>query len=172
MTTSRRKKRKQRRQDQKQRTEIMLPTPERLAKGNIYRLPSGQIKCAQVTFLDCIIEEKLFWDQPDRDQLHFALDFILNLTERSGLFSSATGNISESSFIRGGYNFDMSAADEWRHILKSLNHDAKRTMIDLLSDPRPRSSAFLRKQLSHFRELNQCVEVFRMCQFDLTKSKN
>ncbi len=171
MASARQRKRRQRRHAERQRSEPILPTPERLAKGNVVRLPSGQIKCTNVTFVDQIINENLFSRETDKEDIQFSLAFMLDLTERSGLFASATRSISELSFVRGGYNVDMSAADEWRHILNFLNSDAKRTMVDLLSDSRPRSLAFLLNKINCFRELSRIVENFRFRQNCLTKSE-
>jgi len=166
------RRRRRRRNARKEREETVLPTPERIAKGNVVRLESGQIKSVNATFLDVMSRDELFTSLDDWADLHLSLAFMLDLTERSGLFSSATRSISELSFVRGGSNADMSAADEWRHILKSLTPDAKRTVIDIYSDTRARSSVFLLHKLIHFRELNRVVMSFRLGQFRLTKPED
>lgn len=168
---SRTRRRRLRAKAKKQR-EIVFPTQERMAKGNVVRLPNGQMKCVIPTFYDVIIQQDVFYDEPDRDDLYLALAFMLDLTERSGLFTSATRSISELSFVKGLSNDDVSAADDWRHILNSLNSDAYVTMVDLLSDTRPRDPAFLQSKVSCFRELSRCVGVFRFNQKSLTKAKN
>ena len=172
MVASRARRRRRRMRMSKNKQEIQMPTPERLSKGNVIRLPSGQMKSVNQTFVDTIRNEQLFDNEPDREDLYFSLDFMLDLTERSGLFSSATRNISELSFVRGGYNNDMSAADEWRQIVNGLTSDAKRTIINLMADTKPRSIGFLQQKLSHFRELDRSVQHFRFGQILLTKSKN
>lgn len=172
MISARQRRRRRRRNAQKEKAEIVLPTPERMAKGNLVRLESGQIKSTNATFLDVMNQSKLFVGLSDWGNLNLSLAFMLDLTERSGLFASATRSISELSFVRGSSNVDMSAADEWRHILNSLTPDAKKTVIDLFSDTRPRPLGFLLNKISHLRELNRVVETFKLGQFNLTKGEN
>ena len=156
----------------KKKIEVVLPTQERLAKGNVVRLPSGQIRCTEATFLDVIQAKDVFHDEADGEDLYFALAHMMDLTERSGLFSSATRRISELSFIGGMSHQDMSAADEWRCIMKSLSLSARKTITDLLSDMRPRDPYFIYTKISDLRELARSVEKFRFEKFYLTKVNN
>ena len=155
----------------KKRTEIIYPTPERLAKGDVVRLQSGQIKSNCATFLDVIAKKEVFFDELDGEDMYFALAFMLDLTERSGLFASATRNISALSFVSGSSPSDMSAADEWRYIMKSLSLSARRVIVDLLSDTRPRDPYAIYLEIEHIRELTKTIEKFRFEKLCLTKSK-
>lgn len=150
----------------KKRSETVFPTQERMAKGNVVRLPDGRMKCVVPTFLDVILKQDIFHDEPDGEELILSIAFMMDLTERSGLFSSATQNISAFSFIKGFSNEDMSAADEWRRIVSYLPSGANITIVDLLSDPRPRDAIVLQKHISSFRELNRIVMAFRFRQKD------
>lgn len=158
---SRARRRRLRLRTKKQKTEIIYPTPERLAKGDVRRLPSGQIKSDCATFLDVIIKKEVFYNEPDGEDLYLALAFMLDLTERSGLFASATRSISALSFVHGRSQADMSAADEWRQIMKSLSSEARHSIVDLLSDMRARDSYSIYLQISHIRELTRSIEKFR-----------
>lgn len=155
-------KRQRRRVKKKTRIEITLPTPERLAKGDIVRLESGQIKSTRATFLDEIIKKEMFYDEPDAEELYLALAFMMDLTERSGLFSSATGNISELSFISKENCFDMSAAEEWRHIMKCMSNDAVKTIVDILADMRVGDCSAILRKINHIRELAFAIESFKI----------
>ena len=158
---SRARRRRLRLRTKKQKTEIIYPTPERLAKGDVMRLPSGQIKSDCATFLDVIVKKEVFYNEPDGEDLYLALAFMLDLTERSGLFASATRSISVLSFVHGRSQADMSAADEWRQIMKSLSSEARHSIVDLLSDMRARDSYSIYLQIGHIRELTRSIEKFR-----------
>lgn len=155
----------------KKKIEKIGPTKERLAKGNVVCLPNGQMKCVIPTFFDAMLRQDIFSEEPDAEDLYLALAFMMDLTERSGLFASATRSISELSFVKGSSGEDMSAAEEWRRIVSFLTPDARITIIDLLSDPRPRDIDLLLNTTSSFRELAKCVQAFRWSQKTLTKSK-
>ncbi len=163
------KRRKQRIKARQMRKEVVLPTPERMAKGDVVRLASGQVKCRNATFLDMIIEKDVFFDELDAEDLYFALAFMMDLTERSGLFASATGNISEFSFITGQADPDMSAADEWRYIMRSLSYDARKIIENLLTGTGFYSASEIYSHIRHIRELARIVENFRFSKINLTK---
>lgn len=139
----------------------ILPTPERLAKGDISRLESGQMKSQYTTFLDVMVQEDVYYEHPDSEKIYLSLAFMMDLTERSGLFASATRKISALSFVDGRSDADISAADEWRQILKSLSNSARKTTVGLLSDMRPRPASSFHYIIDDVRELSRNVEKFR-----------
>ena len=109
-----------------------------------------------------IIKKDVFYDEPDGEDLYFALAFMLDLTERSGLIDSATRNISALSLVFVGRSEgDLSARDEWRHIVSSLSIPAQRSITDLLLDMRPRDVHWVYSQIPHIRELQRATEKFR-----------
>lgn len=158
---SRAKRKRMRIKAKKIRDEMILPTPERIAKGDVVRLPSGQMKNVSVTFLDLWRDQKVFEPDPAAEDYYSSLAIILDLTERAGLFSSATRSITALSFIDGKAEADLSAIDEWRHIVSQLSFNATKTIIRLVSDPSPVSFHLFPDIRSHVMELKAAIESFR-----------
>ena len=159
---SKRKKNRKRNKDLVKRISRELPTQERLAKGNVILLPSGQMRCIEPTFLDTLVHDPRFYDSEERKEVYESMAYMLDLTERSGLFASPTRCISEMSFINNSCNPDTSAADIWRSIIAKLSSEAKPIIVDLMADPYPRQVCEIEKRLPAMRELTRVVLEFRV----------
>ena len=138
--------------------DLVVPTPERLAKGDVELNEEGVFCSKEATFVDVIINRGLYDNLPDKKDIIRALERMLDLFSQTWIGQRCTKHLHELSMIDGAKNpCDPEARNRWNNIMKLLSADTRSHVITVFLNHEGSSE---RKSWQN-HELMDLLPVFR-----------